>query len=393
MDYYLQYGGYLSKLLGSLINEEAPPVPNFDIDWEQFFDFCNHHKVENMVYIELKKLNIVPTDTLKKFVGANARMSVAEAKQEIFSQQLFSAFEKSNISYMPLKGIVIKKLYPVENYRTSNDIDVLVKIEDFQRAENVLRKLGYTPGEKGNRDNDYHIVYSKGVVHIELHSYLTPRDSLQREYFDSAFHRAVADNDSQYRFSMTDEDLYIYTLYHLYKHFVKGGVGVRYFLDIYLIQKKLNLDMNYVENELHKIGLKAFSKTVTELSQVFFDNKEMDNRLKELARFIYISGAHGATPFYVVSKFSGEGTSKNNSLINKIKFYYSSWFIGRKAMSQRYPILKKWGILLPFCYIHKGIHTLFCKPQAIKREADKMVKVYNKDAEKYIEKINRLAGL
>ena len=393
MDFYLQYGGYLAKLLGSLINEEAPPAPSFDIDWEKFFDFCRHHKVENMVYVALKKLNIVPTDTLKKFAGANARMCVAEAKQEIFSHQLFSGFENAKVAYIPLKGIVIKKLYPVENYRTSNDIDVLVKIEDFQKAENVLKNLGYTPGEEGNRDNDYHIVYSKGVVHIELHSHLTPRDSLQRDYFDFAFHRAIADNDSQYRFSMTDEDLYIYTLYHLYKHFVKGGVGVRYFLDVFLMQKKLSLDMAYVENELDKIGLKAFSKTVTELSQVFFDNKEMDNRLEELAGFVYVSGAHGATPFYVVSKFSGEGTSKNNTLINKIKFYYDSWFIGRKAMSIRYPILNKYGFLLPFCYFHKGIYTLFCKPKAIKREADKMVNVYNKKAQEYVENINRLAGL
>ncbi|MGN1126708.1 MAG: nucleotidyltransferase family protein [Ruminococcus sp.] len=393
MDYYLQYGGYLSELLSTLINEETPPTPNFEIDWENFFDFCRHHKVENMVYLRLKKLNIVPEETLKKFGGANARMCVAEAKQEIFSQQLFSAFEKSEISYMPLKGIVIKKLYPVENYRTSNDVDVLVKGEDFQKAENVLENLGYTPGEESNRDNDYHRVYSKGVVHIELHSHLTPRDSLQREYFDTVFDRAIACEENPYRFSMIDEDFYIYNLYHLYKHFVKGGVGVRYFLDVYLIKEKQSLDMPYVEGELQKIGLKEFEKTVTQLSYVFFNRKPMDNRLEELARFVYISGAHGATPFYVVSKFSGEGTSKNNSFINKIKFYYNAWFIGRKAMSERYPILKKWGIMLPFCYIHKGIYTLFCKPQAIKREADKMVKVYNKDAEKYVEKINRLAGL
>ena len=119
----------------------------------------------------------------------------------------------------------------------------------------------------------------------------------------------------------------------------------------------------------------------------------MDNRLEELAGFVYVSGAHGATPFYVVSKFSGEGTSKNNTLINKIKFYYDSWFIGRKAMSIRYPILNKYGFLLPFCYFHKGIYTLFCKPKAIKREADKMVNVYNKKAQEYVESINRLAGL
>lgn len=393
MDLYLQYGGYLSKLLASLIKGETPPKPNFEIDWEKFFEFCKSHKVENMVYSQLKSLSLVPKETLKKFSEANACMCVAEAKQEILSQKIFSAFDREKVSYILLKGIVIKKLYPVENYRTSNDVDILVKQKDFSKAEKVLQDLGYNFLGESNRDNDYHKGYSKGVVHIELHSHLTPRDSLQREYFSTAFDRAIPCQNSPYRFAMTDEDLYIYTLYHLYKHFVKGGVGVRYFLDMYLLKDKLSLDMCYVENELHKIGLKAFEKTVTELSQVFFDNSPMDNRLKELARFVYISGAHGATPFYVMSKFSGEGTSKNHSFINKVKFYYDSWFIGRKAMSIRYPILNKHGFLLPFCYIHKGIYTLFCKPEAIKEQADKMVNVYTKKAEKYVENINRLAGL
>ncbi|MDD6646046.1 MAG: nucleotidyltransferase family protein [Oscillospiraceae bacterium] len=393
MDLYLQYGGYLAKLLASLIKSETPPKPTFDLDWEKFFEFCKSHKVENMVYSQLKNLNLVPKETLEKFGGANACMCVAEAKQEILSQKIFSAFEREKVSYLPLKGIVIKKLYPVENYRTSNDVDILVKQKDFQKAEKVLQELGYSFLGESNRDNDYHKGYSKGVVHIELHSHLTPRDSLQREYFNTAFDRAVCSNINPYRFDMTDEDLYIYTLYHLYKHFVKGGVGVRYFLDMYILKDKLSLDMCYVENELQKIGLKKFEKTVTELSQVFFDNSPMDNRLKKLARFVYVSGAHGATPFYVVSKFSGEGTSKNHSFINRVKFYYDSWFIGRKAMSIRYPILNKHGFLLPFCYIHKGIYTLFCKPEAIKEQADKMVNVYNKNAEKYVENINRLAGL
>lgn len=393
MDLYLQYGGYLAKLLATLIKGETPPKPTFELDWERFFEFCKSHKVENMVYSQLKNLSLVPKGTLKKFGGANACMCVAEAKQEILSQKIFSAFEREKVSYIPLKGIVIKKLYPVENYRTSNDVDILVKQKDFQKAEKVLQDLGYNFLGESNRDNDYHKGYSKGVVHIELHSHLTPRDSLQREYFSTAFDRAVCSKNNPYRFAMTDEDLYIYTLYHLYKHFVKGGVGVRYFLDMYILKDKLSLDMCYVENELQKIGLKKFEKTVTELSQVFFDNSPMDNRLKELAGFVYVSGAHGTTPFYVVSKFSGEGTSKNHSFINKVKFYYDSWFIGRKAMSIRYPILNKHGFLLPFCYIHKGIYTLFCKPEAIKEQADKMVNVYNKNAEKYVENINRLAGL
>ena len=94
MDLYLQYGGYLSKLLASLIKGETPPKPNFEIDWEKFFEFCKSHKVENMVYSQVKNLSLVPKEALKKFSEANACMCVAEAKQEILSQKIFSAFER-----------------------------------------------------------------------------------------------------------------------------------------------------------------------------------------------------------------------------------------------------------------------------------------------------------
>ncbi len=391
MNIYLQYGNYLTELLQALINGKKANPPKFEIDWEKFYNFCSRHKIGNMVYLMIKDFN-TSKEILDKFYDDYKKISVREAKQELYSKIIYEEFEKAQVSFMPVKGILIKKLYPVENYRGSNDIDILIKDGDFKKAQNVLTSLGFKGNEETNEDNDYHIEYHKNMVSIEIHSSLTPKNSLQYDYFKSAFDRAKKLPNSDYHYKMTDEDFYVYVLYHLYKHFIKGGVGVRYFLDMYLINSKMTFNQDYLKTELKKIGLLDFDATVRELGEVFFNNKKPDERLTTLSQFVYISGAHGEKNFFAMAQFSGAGTDNNNYLFNKIKYFKNAWFIGRKGMSDKYPVLNKHPYLLPFCYIHKGFYTLFCKPKAIKTQVSD-IKNLNKDSCSYIDKINHLAGL
>ena len=189
MDFYLQYGNYLSNILQSLIKNKKPAQPDFQIDWSKFFLFCMHHKVANMVYLSIKDFD-VPKEVLSKFKDVYSKLTFIEAKQEIYSTMVYSAFEDNEVSFLPVKGILIKKLYPVENYRSSGDIDILIKNSDFEKSCKVLESLGYKTFEKPNKGNDYHISYEKNSVHIELHSSLAPKDSNFYDYFNKSFHRA-----------------------------------------------------------------------------------------------------------------------------------------------------------------------------------------------------------
>ena len=392
MDFYLQYGNYLSNILQSLIKNKKPAQPDFQIDWSKFFHFCMHHKVANMVYLSIKDFN-VPKEVLSKFRDVYSKLTFIEAKQEIYSTMVYSAFEDNEVSFLPVKGILIKKLYPVENYRSSGDIDILIKDSDFEKSCKVLESLGYKTFEKPNKGNDYHISYEKNSVHIELHSSLAPKDSNFYDYFNKSFHRAYLMENSKFHYLLNNEDFYIYTLYHLYKHFVKGGVGVRYFLDMYLINEKMTFNNDYLNNELKKLGLFDFNETVKQLSQVFFENKSQDKRLTELSRFVYISGAHGEQTFFAMSIISPKDTKKKGFyLTNKIKYFCDAWFIGYDAMKERYKVLVNHKWLLPFCYIHKGFYTLIKKPKAIVREKNNIANM-NKDVKNYIDSINKMAGI
>jgi hypothetical protein len=391
MDKYLSHGNYICLLLKALIKGEEPTPPDFEIDWEFFYQLCLHHKIGNMIYVATKKLEI-PLEIKNLLADDYKKFCVREAKQELFAQKLYKAFEEEKISFLPVKGILIKKLYPVENYRGSNDIDILIKKEDFKKAQAILENMGFSPLDADTQDNDYHIEYHKKMLSIEIHSSLTPNNATFYSYFENAFDKAVKCDNSNFHYKMTDEDFYIYVLYHLYKHFIKGGVGIRYFLDMHLINKKMEFNQEYIEKELASIGLNKFNQCVKELCQVFFNDKKADDRLKELSRFIFISGAHGEKTFFAMAQFSGAGTKNNNYTLNKIKYFFHAWFIGKKGMAEKYPILVKHPLMLPLCYIHKGFYTLIKKPAAIKQQASD-IKNLNKDVSGYVESINKMAGL
>ena len=128
------------------------------------------HDLAHIIGNALEKLGVVDeiTEGKKRFVLernlAVFRTETLMAELEVLCAEL----SKNKIDHIPLKGSVIRKLYPEPWMRTSCDIDVLVHENDIERAENLLcEKLGYT--SKGERDYHDISMYSDTGVHLELH--------------------------------------------------------------------------------------------------------------------------------------------------------------------------------------------------------------------------------
>lgn len=59
-----------------------------------------------------------------------------------------AALEKAQISYIPLKGAVLRHLYPEKNLRTSCDIDLLVHEEDIDETIEIIENnTGFGKGK------------------------------------------------------------------------------------------------------------------------------------------------------------------------------------------------------------------------------------------------------
>ena len=62
-------------------------------------------------------------------------------------QSVAEAFEKLNIEYITTKGLyVAKTAYKNEGYRHSEDLDVIIRKEDYLKAKEILNTFGYVQG-------------------------------------------------------------------------------------------------------------------------------------------------------------------------------------------------------------------------------------------------------
>ncbi|MGN0161970.1 MAG: nucleotidyltransferase family protein, partial [Candidatus Ornithomonoglobus sp.] len=110
---------YTIKLIRYVLNGDVPELPE-NVDFEKLFAFGRSHGVENMLYVGLRDLKInVPTEIMKQFRTAYEIQIMVEATQALEYECLCEIFEEADIDFLPLKGIVIRNLYPMPDYRKS----------------------------------------------------------------------------------------------------------------------------------------------------------------------------------------------------------------------------------------------------------------------------------
>lgn len=82
-------------------------------------------------------------------------------------QQLLKTFRSHNVECLALKGPVLAELlYGNVGLRPCDDLDLLVRPEDFSKAESLLLDAGFTPDGPAN---DYHRGFERRGAYVELH--------------------------------------------------------------------------------------------------------------------------------------------------------------------------------------------------------------------------------
>ncbi|MGN1139216.1 MAG: nucleotidyltransferase family protein [Ruminococcus sp.] len=378
------YGIYTGRLLNSVLENREPPALPEQFDLEGLFTFHSQQSVANMAYCGLKKLNI-PQEKLKNYYDDYKMMLLREARFEVASQQVFSALEKAGIPFIPLKGSIIKKLFPQESLRSFTDVDIYIG-DKVEQTGKVMESLGFSVKSTTQHDISY---FKKPSLSFEMHSRLFEDDYSFDGYFDNPFERAkpIAEGSCHYLFS--DEDFFIHVFCHLYKHFTFGGCGLRQFMDIFVLTKKLNLDYDYINKELEKLKLTDFFETVKKVNSVVFKGEKPDGDMLDICDYIFSNGTFG---IYRITAMNEFGAQDKNILAWKISYFANRWGLSYSRMKENYKVLEKVPVLLPFCWIHKAFRVLFFRRDVLKSQI-KDIDEYNQDYSKYLKHIWEISGV
>ena len=167
----------------------------------------------------------------EEFISTISALSQGDEKFE----EICEALEQAKIPYLPLKGSVLRALYPKGWMRTSCDIDILVREADLERAVTVLcETLEYEKKGLGSHDVS---LFSPANIHLELHYDLVEdaRANNCAALLSHIWEYAHPKAEGSAEHVLSDEMFYFYHIAHMAKHFEIGGCGLRPFLDLWLL--------------------------------------------------------------------------------------------------------------------------------------------------------------
>ena len=334
--------GYLIKLLNAAIKGTQPPEPDERVRFEGVYSICKKHDIANTVFYAVEKLNNKPEEKLYKKWRDERSMGIHRHMiQKMEANAVKEAFNENEIDFMPVKGFSVCALYPEPDYRYMGDLDYLIREKDLKKAGVIVKSMGYMPDEIGKVHHDE---YKKPpLMVLELHHAMVNPSSRFHDYYNGFIDKC--ENVGGHEYKMSGEDFYIFQLVHLNKHYEEAGTGIRSFLDMYLINKKMlpNLNQEYIDAEIKKLGLTEFFEHVKYITDKWFEREDLGSfSADEL--YIITSGVYG------LDRHRYENRMKNKT---KAQFFRERIFPSKAWMIETYPILKKSILFLPFTYIHR----------------------------------------
>ena len=280
-------------------------------------------------------------------------------------EQLSGIFNQNGIDHMPVKGCLMKALYPKPELRPMGDADILIRVADYPRIKEIMLQLGYREGVESDHEYNWY----GPDLHVELHKRLVP--SYHHDYF-----RYFGDGWSkantcrEHCWSMTPEDSFIYDFAHFAKHFRAGGVGIRYATDLWVhLRSYPNMDRDYIRQEFEKLELAEFYDNMLSLINAWFEDGPSNQNVEFITDFMFNCSLWGSENKDAADAVKAAQENDLNIKQGKQLLLKHKLFPSRQNMDQGYPGWKK--LPLPVAWVCRWFHILFVNGDKIQKQADK----------------------
>ena len=328
------------------------------VDWQLLLRLSQAHGVEPLVYHGLQKENLlesVPEACRQHLLAAFHSAVFRDSQFDYLTEKLSRELRSAGVRHIFLKGACLKHDYPVPALRTMCDLDVLVYTRDYPAIDRVAQSLG---GKPGDGDGNHRIFRFSGGVTVEFHPNLLHHSTPVGAGINPGWQYATEKADG-----LTPEGFYLNTLCHLANHFVTGGVGVRFVLDVWVNRHLRSPDMDraFVEAELKRLRLLEFAQNIEALAELWFGEGQTTPLLEELGQYILTSGSHGQQERAIRNALAlSPGQSRSSALLKKA-------FYPRQELEDRFPWCKGKPWLLPAAWCKRAYRAVTRRGHLIAR--------------------------
>ena len=373
---------FIKLIDASLYNKKI--LENIDLDWNDLKEEARQHNCMAIIFPTIKQIQMdfdcIPKDIYEEWEEKVVEMAAAQCIKNYELNHILDCLRQVGVEGIIFKGAVIADTYPEYLLRVSGDADVLIKAEDEKLALDILAKEGYLINYAESKENET-TLYKGNILVIELHTSLW--EDYKGDHIDKLNDMNITDENLFVDFQGCDIQAktlgitkhFTYIFYHMIKHFIPGGIGIRHLLDITLFYNKYEneIDLNEFYENMHILGYDMFCKAIFRLcidlfnmkTSVLPDEYEIDKNLyNKLIDDIIDAGVFGNKTIErikarnIIKQTYYEGDKVQPS---KIKVLLNTLFPKAEAMSDNYVNARKYKFLLPVAWTQRAIHHFVCK--------------------------------
>ncbi|MBP5294473.1 MAG: nucleotidyltransferase family protein [Lachnospiraceae bacterium] len=360
--------------------EDALQIPA-DTDFSALYSLSAKHDLAHLVGYALDKHKVdVPRETRALFRKQYTLAVFRDVKRSAAINEIRTLFRSAGIPFILLKGAVLLDLYPESWMRTSCDVDILVRKDDFDQVVNLCLSTGMTQTFETEHDVSFN---TNEEYHIEIHHTLLDEGKTGFSELQDVWDASVPAADGECEHIMSDEMFYFYHIAHMVKHLQDGGCGVRPFLDLWLLNHIKEFDPEKRQKLLERGGLSLFAAKASELSEVWFSGETANEDMMRFGRYIMDGGVYG-TKKQAIAQKKTKGESR-------YQYYKNRVFQPYDQIKHNYPILKKAPVLLPAVWVVRWFKVLDPKTRArVKYEVESERDISDNEVEQVSQLMKQL---
>ena len=382
---------YLVHLIACALHGRVPqPLPE-NTSWEDIFASAKRNAVATTCAFAVAKAPTANTAERKRWQTEVDQNLLRHVTFDMEREAIYSAMDNANLSYLPLKGIVISREYPRPEMRWMCDNDILFGAlnasgvptyatpADACKLQEIMHSLGYTTAHFGAGNHDS---YKKApILNMEMHHDLISRSVAFCSYYENPWQRARKNQRAgtgAYVFS--HEDTYLFHIAHMYKHFSSAGCGVRGLADEWVLMHTWGATMNraYLDAELEKLGLVDFEHKLWHLANACIENDAcgrmlanekdtIDPECVDMLAYLLGSGTYGTFTNRVKNQLAKEASTHGEKGL-RTRYLLKRAFPSPRQLKECYPVLARAPWAIPGAYVFRLVTKPFMRRKQLATE-------------------------
>ncbi len=371
-------------LIHSGLTGKVTTLPE-QVEWQKVLTMGKRHKVVPLLYYGIVNSGL-DCPIKEEFFEQTALAAMIDHKQMVALEELKQLFKEHKIDHIPLKGAVIKKHYPKPELCSMGDIDILVKAGQYTQIEPLMKNLGYVYLQ----ESDHECIWQKKpALTVELHKFLMPSYHQDfHRYFGGGWQLATPISSGAHTYAFSDENVFLYAFAHLTKHYRSGGIGLRHFIDIWvLLHTDAPLKEEVVNRALEQLGLTQFYRHVRRTLSVWLEGEAPDDITDRITEWVVSGGSYGTKERNYLGDATREAAMAKSHNQAKRRYFLRAVFPPLKVMRERYTLLKKLPLLLPLCWAVRWGGALFFRRKNITEQKKYMQQFDGEKLKRYREEM------